>query len=186
MLYEAELAERGIAVTSAPWNGPFAPFQSAALVVLRSTWDYHYAPDAFVGWLRTLESDGTRICNAPQLLAWNMDKGYLLDLKRRDVPIPATAVVANDAASIAYAFDRLRLDQAVVKPAIGASGHHVRLVRRQEIASAVAELRGVTARLLVQEFVPEVRQMGELSCIFFDGRFSHAVVKQPTAGEYRV
>lgn len=37
-------------VTAAPWNGSFEPFANAAAVVIRSTWDYHEAPDAYLAW----------------------------------------------------------------------------------------------------------------------------------------
>ena len=39
---------------------------------------------------------------------------------------------------------------------------------------------------LVQPFVPEVQDPGEWSLIFLDGVFSHAVVKRPAAGDFRV
>jgi glutathione synthase/RimK-type ligase-like ATP-grasp enzyme len=39
--------------------------------------------------------------------------------------------------------------------------------------------------VLVQEFLPEIAE-GELSLIYFDGLFSHAVRKRPPQGEFRV
>lgn len=185
-LYAAALRERGAAVVGAPWNGPFTPFAAADLVVLRSTWDYHADPDGFRGWLQALQQAGRRVCNPPELVRWNLEKGYLLDLERRGVAIPQTAIAEDNPEALARAFDRLGLAEAVVKPAIGASGHRVRRLRRDEIARAWDGRAGTAARLLVQEFVPEVQSGGELSCIFFAGSFSHAVLKQPAPGEYRV
>jgi glutathione synthase/RimK-type ligase-like ATP-grasp enzyme len=184
-LYAAALAERGLDVTTAPWNGPFAPFASAGSVMLRSTWDYHHAPRAFVAWLSRLGRRGVRVYNPPEIVVWNLRKRYLLELRRRGVQTPRTYVVARDGAAVTRAFDRLRSDAAIVKPAVGASGHEVRLVRRDEIPGLVAALPAGISRLLVQEFMLEVRN-GELSCVFFDGDFSHAVLKQPAPGEYRV
>ena len=40
--------------------------------------------------------------------------------------------------------------------------------------------------MLVQPFLPEIQSGGELSLLFFDGVFSHAVCKRPKAGDYRV
>lgn len=34
--------------------------------------------------------------------------------------------------------------------------------------------------------MPELQEMGELSCVFFDGHFSHAALKQARPGEFRV
>ena len=39
---------------------------------------------------------------------------------------------------------------------------------------------------LIQEFVDEIETDGEWSLVFFDGAFSHAVIKRPTAGDFRV
>ena len=54
------------------------------------------------------------------------------------------------------------------------------------------EYEGVIAKtledrgILVQPFLPEIQSSGELSLLFFDGVFSHAVCKRPKAGDYRV
>jgi glutathione synthase/RimK-type ligase-like ATP-grasp enzyme len=40
--------------------------------------------------------------------------------------------------------------------------------------------------LLVQAFLPEIETLGEHSLIFFDGEFSHAVLKKPADGDFRV
>ncbi len=39
---------------------------------------------------------------------------------------------------------------------------------------------------LVQPFQPEIQTEGEWSLIFIDGEYSHAVLKRPAAGDYRV
>ena len=49
----AALRVRGRIVVSAPWNGAFEPF-AHGLVVIRSTWDYHETPDAYVAWLESV------------------------------------------------------------------------------------------------------------------------------------
>src|SRR5207245_9646327 len=39
---------------------------------------------------------------------------------------------------------------------------------------------------LVQQFIPEIETQGEISFIYIDGAYSHAVLKQPAAGDFRV
>jgi hypothetical protein len=53
-------------------------------------------------------------------------------------------------------------------------------------AQALADdlLRG--PGVMVQEFMEEVSTRGEWSLVFFSGQFSHAVVKTPKAGDFRV
>lgn len=38
----------------------------------------------------------------------------------------------------------------------------------------------------MQEFRPEIKELGETSFIFFDGKFSHAVNKKPVENDFRV
>jgi len=40
--------------------------------------------------------------------------------------------------------------------------------------------------MLVQPFLRSVAEEGEYSIMLFGGRFSHAIVKRPRAGDYRV
>jgi hypothetical protein len=125
-----------------PWNGPFEPFARATAVVIRATWDYHQALDEYRAWLDRL--DATRAFNAPDLVRWNLDKGYLTQLAARGAPIPASAVVGADAAMVAGALERMSLTEAVIKPTVGASGVGVERVSRGQETAAIARLRAVT------------------------------------------
>lgn len=39
--------------------------------------------------------------------------------------------------------------------------------------------------VLLQPYIPEVAEVGETSLIFFNGNFSHAIRRQPQAGDFR-
>ena len=39
---------------------------------------------------------------------------------------------------------------------------------------------------MMQEYLPEVAQAGEISLVFFDGAYSHAALKRPALGDFRV
>jgi hypothetical protein len=70
----------------------------------------------------------------------------------------------------------------VIKPAIsgGADGTH----RIAPGASIPADALG--ARRLVQPLMPGILTEGEYSLFFFAGKFSHAIVKRPASGDFRV
>src|SRR5262245_33165729 len=179
------LERRGFLVESACWNGPFAPFDGARAVVIRSTWDYHENLDVYRAWLGRLDS--SRVFNPPHLVRWNLDKSYLTELAARGAPLPACTVVETDAAAVAGALERLSLTDAVIKPTVGASGVGVERVTRGREAAAVDRVRAVTRspRLLVQEFIPEVGA-GEMAGVFFARTFSHGLRRVPATGEFRV
>jgi glutathione synthase/RimK-type ligase-like ATP-grasp enzyme len=179
------LERRGLRAEHAPWNGPFEPFAGAAAVVIRATWDYHHALDDYSAWLDRL--DPTRTFNAPDLVRWNLEKSYLIELAARGAPLPASAIVDADAAMVAEALERMALADAVIKPTVGASGVGVERLTRGRVAAALARLRAITSspRLLVQEFMPEVAA-GEIAGVFFGRAFSHGLRRVPAAGEFRV
>jgi glutathione synthase/RimK-type ligase-like ATP-grasp enzyme len=185
-LYAEALERRGFAVVGAPWDGPRAAFDGAAAVVIRSTWGYYRASDAFRDWTEAMAA-ASRLFNPIGLVRWNLRKDYIGKLAAAAVRVPQTHFVACEVAEIDKVFAKTGWSRAVVKPAIGASGYSVELVAREGVAGAVSRLAAEARAggVLVQEFLPEIAE-GELSLIYFDGLFSHAVRKRPPQGEFRV
>lgn len=179
------LRARGRRVEVAPWNGPFAPFAASAAVMVRATWDYHETPDAYRAWLARL--DPARTFNPPPLICWNLSKAHLRDLAARGARVPRSLEVPAAAPAVAEAMERLDLREAVIKPLFGASGFGVERVSRGKEAEALAraQARKPTDRLLVQELVPGI-EGGELAGVFFDGVFSHGLLRRPAPGDFRV
>lgn len=184
-LYAAALERHGCRVAAAPWDGPREAFTGADAVVLRSTWGYYRALDAFRDWTEATAA-ATRLFNPIGLVRWNLRKDYIGKLAAAGVRVPRSFVVACDTAAIERVFAETGWDRAVVKPASGASGHSVELVERGTLAQQVAGLSGEARAVgvVVQEFLPEIAE-GELSLVYFDGVFSHAIRKRPPPGEFR-
>jgi len=181
------LRQRGHGVEAVTWQDDFARLQNADLIILRSQWDYHYDLAAFTTWLDHVEAAALPVYNPVSLVRWNLHKDYLFDLQARGVLIPTSHLLPphEDPAPI---FQRLGWSQAVIKPLAGASGHLVERVTLADLLDWSARTRSQRAdgAWLIQEFRPEIQVSGEWSMIFLAGHFSHAVVKQPTNGEYRV
>jgi glutathione synthase/RimK-type ligase-like ATP-grasp enzyme len=181
-LYAGALERLGFRVAGAPWDGPRSAFDGAAAVVIRSTWGYYRAAEAFAAWAGAMAA-ATRLFNPISLVRWNMRKDYVGKLAAAGVRVPGTRIVARQASAIERVFDETGWQRAVVKPSTGASGHSVELLTREAVAEALPRLAG--AEMLVQEFLPEIAD-GELSLVYFDGVFSHAIRKRPPRGEFRV
>lgn len=179
------LEARNIGVEAAPWNGPFAPFERADLVVIRSTWDYWDAADDFRAWLEMLKTL-PRVANDPALMLWNLDKRYLLDLAARGAPLPPTRLVRPETAAIIEAMDALGIDDAVTKPAVGGGAYGLSRVRRDDVAAIASAALALGGPGLVQPLIGEVVSAGETSLVYFDSAFSHAVVKHPKSGDIRI
>jgi glutathione synthase/RimK-type ligase-like ATP-grasp enzyme len=185
-LYAEALERRGFSVVGAPWDGPRTAFDGAAAVVIRSTWGYYRASDAFRDWTEAMAA-ASRLFNPIGLVRWNLRKDYIGKLAAASVRVPQTHFVACTVETIDKVFAETGWSRAVVKPLTGASGYSVELVAREGIAGAVSRLAAEAraSGVLVQEFLPEIAD-GELSLVYFDGIFSHAVRKRPPQGEFRV
>ncbi|HQS17053.1 hypothetical protein [Reyranella sp.] len=184
-LYADALERRGCRVTGAPWDGPRAPFAGADAVVLRSTWGYFRALDDFKAWTEAMAAS-TQLFNSIDLVRWNLRKDYVEKLAAAGVRVPRSFVVPCELSAIGRVFEETGWAQAVVKPASGASGHSVELLQRATLAGQIAGLaeEARQAGVVVQEFLPEIAE-GELSLVYFDGVFSHAIRKRPPPGEFR-
>lgn len=182
----AALEARECTVTVRPWQAPnfWVDARGARAVVVRATWDYPLHIEAFQRWLSEAAGSGLRVFNPPELMRWNTDKRYLVDLAARGVATPVTAVVQR-AADLADAFRRIGGDVAVIKPCHGASGRAVEQVDRAAGERYLAEHGGAGRHFLVQEMLPEITA-GELSFVFLGGQHTHTVRKTPAAGEFRV
>jgi len=184
-LYAEALERRGWRVVVAPWDGPREAFAGADAVVLRSTWGYYRALDQFRAWTEAVAA-ATRLFNPIALVRWNLRKDYVGKLAAAGIRVPRSHVVACEAQAIDKVLADAGWDQAVVKPASGASGYSVELVKRATLLKQVAGLsdEARAAGVVVQEFLPEIAE-GELSMVYFDGAFSHAIRKRPPPGEFR-
>lgn len=184
-LYADALERRGYSVIGAPWEGPRDAFAGAAAVVIRATWGYYRTLQAFREWTETMART-TRLFNSIDLIHWNLRKDYVGKLETAGIRVPRSHIVACDAAVIEKVFAEEGWDRAVVKPATGASGHSVELLQRATLAGQVTNLspEARASGVVVQEFLPEIAE-GELSLVYFDGAFSHAIRKRPPPGEFR-
>lgn len=183
------LAALGIDAVPAVWSDPSIDWRAFGALVMRSPWDYFERLAEFRGWLDARIADGSRFINPAEVLTWNFDKAYLQDIARAGVPLVPTVVVpqGDDPDVVALARER-GWDEVVVKPTIAGGAyatHRFRLEDADRYRDGIARTlqdRG----LLVQPFLPEIQHSGELSLVFFDGVFSHAVRKRAQPGEYRV
>jgi len=183
------LAERGVRAVPAVWDDARVDWRAFDAVVVRSAWDYHLRFDDFRAWIDRLEAEGVPLWNPPAVLRWNADKTYLRDLAARGVrTVPTWWVEVGDGTPLSAILDGRGWADVVVKPAVSASGWETWRVTRDDVAELEPRFRATAARarLLVQPFVDEVARDGEWSLLFFGGRFSHAVLKRPRAGEFRV
>ena len=185
----ATLTARGARAHAVRWDDAAVDWAGFDVVVLRSCWDYHRRTTEFRDWLAARERAGTRLWNPAAVVRWNLDKSYLRDLRSAGVAVPDTLwIEPGSAPDLARVVRSQPWERAVVKPRISLSAHDTWITDRsgaagdQERFARLVRERGV----LVQEFVPEITAAGELSLVFVDGRFSHAMCKRAGPDDFRV
>jgi glutathione synthase/RimK-type ligase-like ATP-grasp enzyme len=173
----------GIDVEPAIWSDSGIEWQRFDAVILRSTWDYHRRPVEFRDWLHRLESDGVPMWNPATLARWNMDKRYLRDLAERGIPtVPTAWISMGDGVDLRGLMESRGWSDAVLKPVIAATSYRTVRVSRADVGRRMSE----PGEAMLQPFVPRVADEGEWSLVFLGGEYSHAVLKRPAAGDFRV
>ena len=189
LLLVAALDELGIESRPAVWSDPGIDWRSFDALVIRTPWDYFIRLREFRAWLDARITSGVRLCNSSDIMQWNFDKGYLSDLAAAGVSVIPTMVVSQGERADIVALARARgWQEVVVKPTISGGGYctyRFRLDDTDDYRDNIAKILE-DRDLLIQPFLPEIMRAGELSLLFFDGVFSHAVCKRPKEGDYRV
>lgn len=168
--------EAGITAEWRAWNDPSVNWADYDGVVIRGTWDYPEAPEAFRQWL-TSTAEKTRLLNPLPAMLPNLHKGYLLDLAAQGVPIVPTQLIAQPEEAES-ARQKLGGGKVVIKPAIGAGSMGVQVWQGEPGLAFEFQVDH-----LVQPFMESVHQGGERALVFIDGEFTHKVVKEPRFAE---
>lgn len=166
------------------WRAPLDQLTGFDLAILGTPWNYTEAKDEFLARLETLEAAGVIVCNPLSVVRWNADKLYLKDLAERGaVTIPTLWPEQPRAADVLAAFDHFGTDRVVVKRRVGAGAVGQDSFTRDTPPPAdwTMDRPG-----MIQPFLSAIQSEGELSFIFVSGTFSHALVKQAVAGDYRI
>lgn len=183
----SRLLRAGIHAKPLTWNDPRSDWSSVDAVLVRSIWDYHLHPQAFLDWLARFEDSGVPVWNPISVLKWNHHKFYLKDLALRGVDIVPTLFCPHHADDLGAQVEKTGWKRVVAKPAVSASSYRTKLIDLNgEGLSDLLVQYSEENDFLLQPFLPEIEASGEVSMIFFNGEYSHAVQKRPAPGEFRV
>jgi glutathione synthase/RimK-type ligase-like ATP-grasp enzyme len=186
LLAEA-LAEWSIASTPVVWGGERLHPGNYDACLIRSTWDYHENHQDFLAWTREVAAL-LPLWNPPLVVGWNSEKTYLRELGRGGVPVVPTEWVGRDSeAELDQILAARSWEDAVVKPVVDLGARNLsRVSRGAPGGQAILERILAQHEAMVQPFLPSLESDGELSLVFVEGAFAHAVRKRPAPGDFRV
>ena len=179
------LAAANITVEPTPWSAHVedaTALKAYPLVLAVIAWGYHRDHERWLAATRCWAEAGVALANPASVLAWNSDKAYLGRLEARGVPVAPTRWCDGvTLADIDAAFAEFGCEQVIVKPVVSAGAFRtLRLSPGQPLVEAP------DGRAMIQPYLPSIASEGELSLLFFGGKFSHAVNKRPVPGDFRI
>ena len=145
--------------------------------IIRSTWDYHRRLDEFDHWLTEVATH-TQLWNPAEVIRWNLDKRYLVDLAANGLPIVPSEFVDSRQPNWQQRVMSLGSD-IVVKPAVGAGSHGVRRFTddHDQAINYAHELIEHRQTPLIQSYLHDIDTYGEVGLVTAGGVLSHAFHK---------
>jgi glutathione synthase/RimK-type ligase-like ATP-grasp enzyme len=175
----APLEAAGHRVQGPSWTADLSGFD---LVLPLLTWGYHLAGADWEHAVERWSGAGLSVWNSPSVLRWNADKAYLSRLSEAGAPIVPTRFAERlSPAHMAEAAQAFGTDRLIAKPRISAGAW--RTIRWSPGQSLD---QGPTGAAMIQPYLPAIEHEGEVSLIYFQGTFSHAIRKVPQPGDFRV
>lgn len=164
------------------WTDP-GDLSGFKMILPLIAWGYQRDTSRWFALLDQMEADNLPVFNPVSVLRWNSDKAYLIALAEAGISVVPTRMAEQlDKATLEQAALAFGNDVLIIKPPIsgGADGTY-RINTSDDIPRNV---RG--QRMMIQPFLPAISSEGEFSLFYFAGQYSHAIIKRPAKGDFRV
>ncbi|MFL2590111.1 MAG: RimK family alpha-L-glutamate ligase [Parvicellaceae bacterium] len=170
------------------WNNTNFNWSSTKSAIFRSTWDYFDQFSNFRNWLE-LVKEQCYLINPYEQINWNLDKHYLLDLQKLDLPIVESVFVSKKTQLNLETISKSKnWKDIVIKPTISGAARHTYHLKNDEIKKFQDKWLSLTndEDFMVQEFQKNILSTGEIAVMLFGGEYSHSVLKKAKKGDFRV
>ncbi|MEN2283705.1 glutathione synthetase [Algoriphagus sp. SE2] len=172
-----------------PWSDTTINWNKYKTLLIKSTWDYFdYYPE-FLQWMGKIKSLNIQVLNGLDTLFWNSSKSYLSEIKEKGYPV-ISGKKLNKGTKVEFDLikDAVKSETWVIKPLISGGAKNTLKIESEKWLDFSDTIQDLVNHedFLVQPFIKEVQEIGEYSLIFFNAEFSHAVLKTPAKGDFRV
>ena len=172
-----------------PWSVAGEDWTRFSSLLIKSVWDYFDFYPEFLDWIAARKEEGIPVLNDLDTIRWNSSKTYLLEIEEKGFPVIAGKLLEKgslfDGDSISSSINAATW---VVKPLVSGGAKNTVKIHADSWQNQSAKINKLLEQedYLVQPFVKEVQEVGEYSLIFFNAKFSHAVLKTPAKEDFRV
>ena len=182
------LKNEGISVERKSWSDPDFDWSTTKFIIFRSTWDYFDRYDEFTVWLKNV-SIKTTLLNSAEIIHWNIDKHYLLDLKQKGIHICESYFIEKGTdTSLLELHDNLGWEKTVLKPCVSGAARHTYKLEKDTFDQHEMNFQELISNeaMMLQPFQENIMTKGEFSFVIINGKYSHAVLKIAKPGDFRV
>lgn len=183
------LSAQDISVFPIPWDDfDSSSYQKLDMAVIRTPWNYHQQSENFLEWLTKTEKFPVKLHNTAATVRWNINKLYLQELQKKGAPVLPTQFFKFSDFTLNQEWPESPTEMYVLKPTISAAAHRTYKGDKLLLLDILTEenVFRPNETLMLQPFAPSVVTEGELSFLFFNGKFSHALTKKPKSDDFRV
>ncbi|MCS4436744.1 ATP-grasp domain-containing protein [Aquiflexum gelatinilyticum] len=188
-ILEVILKELGIDFSFEVWSDTSVDWIKYTHLLMKSPWDYFDRYAEFLDWCHRIKSLGIIMVNDIDTVIQNSDKRYLKGIEDRGFSIVPTIFNSkNHIPDLNACFDTFKTEQIVIKPTVSGGAKNTMKIEKDNWQVKQEEIQNLLASedFMLQPFIREVAEVGEYSYLFFNGKFSHAVLKSAKSGEFRV
>ncbi|QNR83161.1 hypothetical protein H9N25_14440 [Pedobacter riviphilus] len=183
------LKDKGLNIEKIIWNDTNIKWEDYSLAILKSPWDYFDLIEEFYAWLDLLEAKKVRLLNPIDVVRWNSNKKYLQEIETAGLKIiPSAFINKQEDVTFKHFFEKFNTNKLIVKPCVSGGAKNTFKVTAENVEEVNQKLDKLIQEedFIVQPFLPEILDSGEWSFIFFNGVYSHSLIKQAKPGDFRV
>ncbi|MDA9555314.1 hypothetical protein N9R54_03680 [Pelobium sp.] len=183
------LIKKGLLITEEIWDDETVNWTEYSHAILKSPWDYFDKFPAFIKWLNKIEQLNIKLLNPYHIIKWNSDKHYLQDIAKAGLDVvPTQFCEKNTLPSLSPYFDFFKTDELVIKPSVSGGSKNTFRFNPNNVSQIEASIHQLLKEeaFMIQPFLPEIAKYGEWSFVFFNGKYSHCLLKKAKSGDFRV
>ena len=179
----------GWKIDGVAWRKDSPDWDTYDAVYIGVPWDYPQAPEEFLKLLGVIDRSSAILVNDLALVHWSLAKTYLRDLESRGADVvPSLWYEEMTDSTVTDAFATHGVDRIIIKPVVSTGATDTYLLDREDVRLKADELRQKFSDrpFVIQPFIENILTDGEYSLFYFNNELSHATVKVPKKGDFRV
>lgn len=183
------LKGKGLRITEETWSDPNIDWSVYEYAIIKTTWDYIDKFEEWNTWLNKIEQLEIKLLNPVAVVKWNSDKHYLHDIDKAGLVVtPTRYCEQNTKPQLTDFFKTFNKSELVIKPTVSGGSKNTFRFNAENVAEIQVQIHELLKEeaFMLQPYLEEIVTDGEWSFLFFNGNYSHSLLKKAKSGDFRV